>query len=108
MFNEMGLPDMEFRCLVAGSEVAVAAIFIRADGLVDVVVGIVEPDEASRIAMCADVAAEAWRAADWKSVAGMDVETVPFDAGGEPTDSVNGGLAHDTWGDDFSETGFPF
>lgn len=108
MQYEMGLPDVEVRLLIEGSEVAVAALFISERGHVDVIVGCIEPDEASRVAMCAEIAAEAWRTADWKSVAGMDEVTAPFDVEGDEPSSFDEGRFTDMGGDVNQGTEFPF
>lgn len=108
MVNEMGLPDVEIRVLVEGSEVAVAAFYIEKRGHVELIVGCTDPSEAYRIAMCAEVAADAWRAADWKQVADIAEGSPPFDESGDaPSDELKG-QGHDTLGGTQSIDEFPF
>lgn len=108
MYNEMGLPDVEIRLDIDGSEVAVAAFFIAKRGNVDVIVGITDPDETHRAALLLETAAEALRAADWKSVAGMDEGTAPFDLKGDVPPSDDEGRFTDIGGGVQEDTEFPF
>lgn len=73
----MAIPDIEIRVFVAGEERAVAAFFYIGVGVVETVVGIDDPGDAPAVSGALAAASDAFGAADFKTVAGVDQEVGP-------------------------------
>jgi len=108
MGNEVGLPNVEVRFLIEGTEVAVVAFFITERRGVDVIVGVDDPEYASHIARTIEGAALAIRNADWKSVSLGGDETVPFSLKGYEDYAYRRSPDNTEQGGTPSETEYPF